>query len=1673
MKKFVTLFFILCCLQLNTYALKVKVTYGGSYAMDTYWQSIAAGLGHTAIIVPVSMLNNTDFFDTTDILIVSYGMTGALTATQQNTIEQFLKTGKSVYIQAEYQTTFPGNVACSDIVTNLGGTFNWTGDETGDLKPEVIGSLSYKNDTATALPYYWYGTTGTTSCDVMAFLVSNSWRAVGWMFRPPNPSYGRLIFTTDQDWVLTSPSYPAAQKLMKNIVRHLADTAFGDKDPVLRVKVSASPATAVCGSPVSFSVLTINAGLAPTYQWKKNGTIVGSSATYSSSSISNGDTISCTVSGSECIATGSGSLVMNVTAATDITIAATPGNVVCEGASVSFPATITGAGTAPTYQWYKNGTPVSTSSAYSSTTLNDKDTVWVVLTNTNCNVKDTSNKMVMTVIPSVIFVDSSIAASGSGKTWATAKKTLTEALTAAHSVSCPIEIWVKKGTYFPTAGSRRDSSFRILRNNIKVYGGFAGTETLLSARVPATNVTTLSGNIGSATDSTDNSYHVMTIVAAPGSTIDTNTVLDGFTLTAGNASGVGISFTINGQSFFHHDGAGLYNVGFEAGTNCSPRINNCKFISNAGYTGCAMYNGGSTNGKSSPVVSNCLFEKNFAQSNAGVCVNQGRFGGVSSPVYSNCTFNKNGSAGTGGAFYNNGGSSGSCSPVFTDCVFSENFTGGQGGAMFSAGSSGYPNNTAFTNCLFINNNTGFGSGTTMRGGALYNSAVTGMTINNCKFITNYAYAGGGAICNADGSVVTIDKTVFSGNYAVNGVNGTGGAIQNLSNSATTTTVTNAIFHANTAGGSNDEGGGAIANLAGTISLNSSTLFANTTASTTKPNGNSISSNTGSTTNLTNTIVWGAATNHVNMLGTVTYTNALVKGAALSAPSMSVNPRFVNESNPIGADGIWLTADDGLDLLPCSPAVNAGTTAPAADIRNRSRVGLPDIGAYEEQGKPLPSAPSATSPVSYCQNATAVALTATKTSASDTLKWYNSVPALLSGAPTPSTATTGTFTWYVSQTDSTGCEGAKTTINVIIKPTPVAPVATTPIVYCQGVTATALTATLAAGSDTLKWCDATMTPLAGAPTPSTTTPGTYTYYVSQKTSLNCEGPKTAITVQVNPTPGLPTATTPITYCQNAPSVPLTATAASASDTLKWYNSVPALLPGAPTPSTATAGTFTFYVSQKNNFACEGAKKSIIVQINPTPIAPPSASPVTYCQDDVAVALTATKASSTDTLKWYDASSALLAAAPVPSTVSAGTTTYYVSAKTAIGCEGPKTTITVVVNPRPAAPVVITPINVCVGVTPPALTATGTNLKWYTAATGGTGTASLVPSVSAVGSNTYYVTQTNTFGCESLRASLTVNVRPSPVVTLAPVGMPAFVFCVDDSIAIKATSATATSYQWKVGGSTIPGSVSDTLHINTTETYTVIVKDMYGCADTESAYVMRNPLPRPKLSPVDVTICKGVSIVLYASPATTGYKYEWFKDGLLMGVDTAKDKITVDSTGYFVVRVKDIYNCTVNTNTSSISQYPEMIKPTIVRTGSVLKLSTTYASYQWYRNGKVIAGATSRSYTIAYDGDYHVVVLDANGCQGTAEVLKVYGLSIDPAQAQAGIRVYPNPTQGKVIIEAGTAVNVIVNDITGREILRGQQTTQVDLEPFADGVYMLRIFDQEGRLLQNERINKQTR
>ncbi len=149
-----------------------------------------------------------------------------------------------------------------------------------------------------------------------------------------------------------------------------------------------------------------------------------------------------------------------------------------------------------------------------------------------------SNKLLFTFLLSsifihlqaaTIFVNHAAAGADDGSSWTDAYNDLQDALAAATNGD---EIWVAQGTYFPTSGTDESISF-VMQDGVGIYGGFTGiiTETQLSDRDWRVNVTTLSGEIGAA-GIADNSYHVLRAGA-----MGNNSILDGFTITAGNADG--------------------------------------------------------------------------------------------------------------------------------------------------------------------------------------------------------------------------------------------------------------------------------------------------------------------------------------------------------------------------------------------------------------------------------------------------------------------------------------------------------------------------------------------------------------------------------------------------------------------------------------------------------------------------------------------------------------------------------------------------------------------------------------------------------------------------------------------------------------------------------------------------------------------------------------------------------------------------------------------------------------------------------------------------------------------------------------------------------------------------------------------------------------------------------
>jgi parallel beta-helix repeat protein len=307
--------------------------------------------------------------------------------------------------------------------------------------------------------------------------------------------------------------------------------------------------------------------------------------------------------------------------------------------------------------------------------------------------------------PGVIYVKADATGGADGSSWEDAYTSLQLALGAAHSED---EIWVAQGTYKPTAGIGRTATFQLV-GGVALFGGFAGGETARSQRDWEAHATILSGDIGTAGDNSDNSYHVVT-----GSGTYPTAVLDGFTVTSGNA---------NGSSAAAQDrGGGMYNRGG------SPTVGYCTFSGNF-----ADYGGGMCNEWSSdPVVAKCTFNGNFAYQGGGGMYNEG----YSDPTLANCTFSDNFAYSGGGGMYNRLHSD----PTLANCTFSDNFAYSGGGGMYNEGDS----DPILTNCTFSGNSAYSDAG------GIHNEADSHPTLRNA-IVANSSES---SDCSGDGTITS-------------------------------------------------------------------------------------------------------------------------------------------------------------------------------------------------------------------------------------------------------------------------------------------------------------------------------------------------------------------------------------------------------------------------------------------------------------------------------------------------------------------------------------------------------------------------------------------------------------------------------------------------------------------------------------------------------------------------------------------------------------------------------------------------------------------------------------------------------------------------------------------------------------------------------------------------------
>jgi len=314
---------------------------------------------------------------------------------------------------------------------------------------------------------------------------------------------------------------------------------------------------------------------------------------------------------------------------------------------------------------------------------------------------------------------------------------------------------------------------------------------------------------------------------------------------------------------------------------------------------------------------------------------------------------------------------------------------------------------------------------------------------------------------------------------------------------------------------------------------------------------------------------------------------------------------------------------------------------------------------------------------------------------------------------------------------------------------------------------------------------------------------------------------------------------LTYCQGAMAAALSATAIG-GNTLYWYAAATGGVGSttAPVPSTSNAGTFNFYVSQKNAAGDESPRVMITVTVNASPATPViSASGSTSLCSGSSVNLTS---SYNNGNVW--STNANTATISVNSTGA-----YTVTHTDANGCSSTSLPTIVSVSNAPVPTIQASAVEACTGDTVTLIASTSDSYVWSTGDT----TQSIT--VSATSAN-ITVTTTNANACNgvgtSTPTSITFNANPTAAGS----------FTTNGNVATFANTSTgATTYSWDFGDMTNSSAAAPLHAYAANGSYTVTLTATNGNCSDVTTFTVNIAVGLDELP--------GVALSLVPNPATT--------------------------------------------------------------------------------------------------------------------------------------------------------------------------------------------------------------
>ncbi len=658
------------------------------------------------------------------------------------------------------------------------------------------------------------------------------------------------------------------------------------------------------------------------------------------------------------------------------------------------------------------------------------------------------------------------------------------------------------------------------------------------------------------------------------------------------------------------------------------------------------------------------------------------------------------------------------------------------------------------------------------------------------------------------------------------------------------------------------------------------------------------------------------------------------------------------------------------------------------------------------------------------NGESVTLTATGAS---TYAW---TPGGSSDATITVSPTTNTTYRVIGTATNTCTDTAFSTVTVNTKPT--ADAGSDKVITCT--TTSVQLGTAGVAGNTYNWSPSPGLSNANIAQPTATAAGTYRVIVTT-TATGCKDTDEVVVTQNNALPNANAGNDKMLTCTN-PTAQLNGSSTTSGISYSWAGVGIVSGGGTATPTVNAAGSYTLTVTNPAN-GCTSTDQVVVSSNIVAPTADAGSDKVITCTTPSVQLGTAAVAG--NSYSWLPASGLSNAGIAQPTATIAATYTVTVM-NTASGCTA---TDVVVVTSNTIAPTVNTSgATICTGQSVQ-LTATGNGSGYsWTGAGIVSGGNTATPTVNAAG--TYTVTATNAAnGCTATATAVVTINNNTPTITVNNATI-----CSGESVTL--TASGASTYTWNTGQS------GASITVSPIENATYTATGSTGCnSGTGSSTVTVNP--KPDISVNDASGCPSSSQTLTASGATT---YTWSN-----GSSGGSISITVGSSNSTVQVIGTSTGCK-DTATAQITSLPVPATPSITRLDSILTCMVTAASYQWYKDGAAISGATSQTYKMPSNGQYKVEVKNVEGCSAESAVLSVISLPIKHNTTLKDMQIIPNPNKGtfEVRIESSERreAEVVMYSVSGQKVWGSQWQIESGMNSYSvfedqlpQGMYYLQI------------------